>query len=187
MRQEIRLSGFGGQGIVLAGVILGKAASIYENKFAVHTQSYGPAARGGACKSDVIIGDDAVRYPKVRDSDVLVAFSQIAYDKYKKQIHDAGGTLIINSDLVDMAEEDMTYYKKNNITVFEVNAMKIATELGAEIAVNMVMLGVLSAVTDVVSKGSLLKAIKSSMPVNRQELNLAAVNTGFEAGAKLKK
>src|SRR3989338_10491366 len=105
MRLEVRFAGFGGQGIVLSGVILGKAASIYENKFAVQTQSYGPESRGGAACSEVIISDIEIYYPKAIDSNILVAMSQTAYDRFKKNVQ-YNGKILIDPDLITISPED---------------------------------------------------------------------------------
>jgi 2-oxoglutarate ferredoxin oxidoreductase subunit gamma len=174
-RSEVRLGGFGGQGIVLAGFILGKAAAIYEKKEAVQTQSYGPEARGGACHADVVISDEDINYPMGTVPDVLVLMSQDAYNQYGNKI--AGDTiLIVDEDLVDVS----TFSKKNRI--FKAPATKIAEELGKRIVANIVMLGFLTAVWDVVSHDAMKKSILDSVPKGTEELNIEAFEKGFKYG-----
>ncbi|MDD3472463.1 MAG: 2-oxoacid:acceptor oxidoreductase family protein, partial [Syntrophaceae bacterium] len=117
-KYEVRLAGFGGQGIILAGHILGKAASLFEKKNAVFTQSYGPEARGGSCSADVVISDETIHYPKVIEPDVLVLMSQGALGTYGNSIKD-GGILILDEDLVSLMEEP------SGLTVYRAPATRI--------------------------------------------------------------
>lgn len=186
MRYEIRLSGFGGQGVILAGVVLGKAAALFDDKEVVQTQSYGPAARGGACKSDVIIGDERIRYPRINNADTLVALSQTAFDKFKTKINDGGGNVIVDSAMVDVTDDDRKYFNSNNIKLYQVGALETAEELGAKIAANMVIDGAVCAITDVISKDALIKSVKSTVPKSKLDLNIKAVERGYELGKKEK-
>jgi 2-oxoglutarate ferredoxin oxidoreductase subunit gamma len=175
-RQEVRLSGFGGQGIILAGHILGKAVALFEGKNAVFTQSYGPEARGGACNADVIISEGPIHYPKVTRPDVLVFMSEEA-----KATHgDMTGPetiVIIDEDLVRV--EDL---RERPHRLFSVPATRIAEVLGRRMVANIVMLGYLSSVTRVAGYESLKKAILSSVPKGTEELNSKAFERGFQYG-----
>lgn len=174
-RHEIRLSGYGGQGILLAGYILGQAASIHEKKNAVFIQNYGPEARGGACCADVVISDDPVRYPYIGTPSILVAMSQTAYDKYLPA--DPQNTLVI-------IEEELVKPKAvKGAKVLAFSPRRIAEEeLGRATVANIVMLGMLTAVTGVVSPEAMKKSILSSVPRNTEELNLKAFERGYQYG-----
>jgi 2-oxoglutarate ferredoxin oxidoreductase subunit gamma len=167
-RQEVRLSGFGGQGIVLAGNILGKAVVLHEGRNAVFTQSYGPEARGGACSADVVLSGEIIHYPKVSSPDVLVFMSEEAKNTYGKKI-EKGTTVIYDEDLVQAGDLD-----KQVPRVFSVPATRFAEELGRKMVANIVMLGFLAAVTDVVKHDSLKKAVLSSVPNGTEALNTSA-------------
>ena len=172
-RYELRFSGAGGQGLILAGVIMAEAASIYEGKQAVQSQSYGPEARGGASKSEVIISDKPIDYPKATKVDALLALTQEACDKY---VHDlkAGGVLLLDSDLVKrMPEGDF------NITKFPIiNTAK--NEVGREIVANIVALGAMVALSGVVSRANAEKAVLARVPEAFVELNKKAFILGYE-------
>ena len=171
MRQEIQLAGFGGQGIILAGFVLGRAASIYDGKEAVFTQSYGPEARGGACAAEVVISNAPIDYPLVTRPDLVVCMSQEAYSKYGVALAD-GGELIIDSDLVEAGSNGIK----------RLPAMRLATDLGNRMAANVVMLGFLASVTDVVSRDALEKSVRETVKPRLLELNMSALKTGFEYG-----
>ena len=171
MRTEIRFSGFGGQGIILAAVILGRAAVMYDNKYAVQTQVYGPEARGGASMSAVIIDDEPILYPKVTNPDIFVIMSQEGYEKYGVQ---AGpqAVMLVDSSLV---------HSRPSCRYIEVPATQEAREtLGRDIVANIVMLGALVAATGVVSREAIEKAILDSVPKGTESLNLKAMKKGFE-------
>ncbi|MFW9981922.1 MAG: 2-oxoacid:acceptor oxidoreductase family protein [Candidatus Thorarchaeota archaeon] len=136
MRAEIRIAGTGGMGVVLAGVILGHAAVVYGGLEAVQSQSYGAEARGTAAKSEVIISDQPIKYPKVRESDYFVVMSQKALDMYLESTK-KGSVVIVDPDLVK------TEKMKGNYEIVEVHAMKTADKLGLRMVSNMVMLGAL--------------------------------------------
>ena len=172
-RYELRFSGAGGQGLILAGVIMAEAASIFDGKQAVQSQSYGPEARGGASKSEVIISDSPIDYPKATVVDALLALTQEACDKYSHDLKD-GGVLLIDSDLV-------TREPKGNFKVTKFNITNTAkNEVGREIVTNIVALGAMVALTGVVSKESAEKAVLSRVPEAFLELNKKAFNLGFE-------
>jgi 2-oxoglutarate ferredoxin oxidoreductase subunit gamma len=167
---QVRFGGFGGQGIVLAGTLLGKAASLYDGKEAVFTQAYGPEARGGACRADVIVSDEPVDYPFVTQPDVLAAMFQEAYVKFHGDLQ-PDGLLIVEQDLVT-PEEDRS--------AVALPATRIAEELGNRIVANVVVLGMLVAQTGVVSRHSVEEAIRNTLKPSSVELNLRAFTAGFE-------
>ncbi len=172
-RYEIRFSGAGGQGLILAGVIMAEAASIYDGKQAVQSQSYGPEARGGASKSEVIISDETIDYPKATVVDALLALTQEACDKYSHDLKD-GGVLLVDSDLV-------TKMPAGNFKVVSFPIINTAkNEVGREIVANIVALGAIVALTGVVSKESAEKAVLSRVPEAFLELNKKAFNLGYE-------
>lgn len=166
MRTEIQLAGFGGQGIVLSGLILGEAA-ILDGLNAVQTQSYGPESRGGAARSDVIISNMGIDYPKVVSPNVLVTLSQPAYDKYHSLISEKG-LLIVDADLVE-----------SEASALRVPFSKLADELGRRIVANVIMLGTLAKVSECVSRESLERAVLRNIPKGTEELNLKALAAGF--------
>ncbi len=172
-RYEIRFSGAGGQGLILAGVIMAEAASIYDGIQAVQSQSYGPEARGGASKSEVIISDSTIDYPKVTQCDALLALTQEACDKYSHDLKE-GGVLLIDSDLVLREPAGNFKVTKFNIT----NTAK--NEIGREIVTNIVALGAMVALTGVVTKESAEKAVLARVPEAFIELNKKAFQLGFD-------
>jgi 2-oxoglutarate ferredoxin oxidoreductase subunit gamma len=178
LQQEVRLGGFGGQGIVLAGHILGKAATLFDKKNAVFTQSYGPEARGGSCSADVVISDNLIHYPKVRCPDVLVVMSQGALHTYGGLIR-KGGVLIIDEDLVTLDKEP------EGLTVYKVPCTRIAEEMGRKIVANIVMLGAVAALAGVSSYESLRESVLSSIPPGTEELNMGAFDRGYEHAKSL--
>ena len=172
-RYEIRFSGAGGQGLITAGIILAEAASIIEGKNAVQSQSYGPEARGGASKSEVIISDEPIDYPKATIVDACLAMTQEAADKYANGIK-PGGVLLLDSDFAPNAPE-------GDFKIYKMPIMRTAKdEIGREIVANVVALGAMIALTDVVSREAGLKAVLSKVPKAFLELNEKAYNAGFE-------
>lgn len=168
---QIRFGGVGGQGIVLAGRLLGKAAALFDGKDAVCTQSYGPEARGGASRSDVVISDDTVDYPFVIAADVLAVFFQEAYVMFRSGLR-PGGLLLVDDDLVNPRDEKENFHS--------VPATRIAEELGTKMAANVVMLGYLISATDVVSRESVEKAIRTTIKPKIIDFNLKALDTGMK-------
>ena len=180
MRIEIRVAGYGGQGIIRAGLMLAMAACLYDKikKNAVQTQSYGPEARGGACKSEVVISDREIDFPKVIEPDVLIVMSQEAYNTYVDTVK-KGGTLLLDSDLVP--KEKVT----SHIRVFKVPATKIAEEVGKTLVANVVMLGALTSITNLVSAKSMKKSVLNAIPRGTEKLNLEAFKRGYDYGKRL--
>lgn len=177
-KQEIRLAGFGGQGIILSGHILGKAAALFEKKEAVFTQSYGPEARGGSCSADVVISDSTIHYPKVGKPDILVLMSQGAFTTYGGSIS-SKGMMIIDADLVHVDREP------EQASVYRVPFTRMAERLGKTIVANIVMLGALAALGRVTSYESMKQSVLSSIPRGTEELNIAAFDKGYEYGRHL--
>lgn len=172
-RYEIRFSGAGGQGLITAGIILAEAASIIEGRHAVQSQSYGPEARGGASKSEVIIGEGPIDYPKATIVDACLAMTQEAADKYAVGIKD-GGLLLIDTDFVPNPP-------KGNYTVYDMPIMRTAkTEVGREIVANVIALGAMIALTDVVKRESGEEAVLRRVPEAFRDLNKKAYSLGFE-------
>ena len=167
---QVRFGGFGGQGIILAGSLLGKAASLYGGKEAVFTQAYGPEARGGACRADVIISDEPVGYPYVSQPDILAIMFQEAYVNFGSELK-PGGVLIVEQDLVTPDIE--------KAPALALPATRIATDLGNRIVANVVLLGFLVAVTGVVSPDAIEQAIRSTIKEKALDLNLRAFAAGM--------
>jgi 2-oxoglutarate ferredoxin oxidoreductase subunit gamma len=175
---EIRFAGFGGQGIIRSGIIIGKAVSIFDKRFATMNQSFGPEARGGACSAQVVVSGQRVLYPYVTRPNVLVAMSQEAYSKYEPELRE-GGLLIIDQDLVKPGPI------RKGITLYGVPATRIAEELGNRIIANVAMLGFFTAVTGVVSAGAMKEALPTLVPERFVDLNLKAFDEGYRCGQQL--
>ena len=180
MRLEIRVAGFGGQGIVRAGLMLAMAACIHGDKNAVQTQSYGPESRGGACKSEVVISDEEIDFPKVLEPDVLIAMSQEAYNTYVDTVK-KGGTILLDLDLVQKQKARL------GTRVFRVPATRIAEELGKTIVANVVMLGAFASTTRLMRAETLKKSVFDNVPKRSEKLNLAAFEKGYNYGKTLLK
>lgn len=171
MKTEIRLAGTGGQGVILASVILAEAAGVHEGRFVVQTQSYGPEARGGASRADVIIADEPILYPKCRKLDVLVCLSQLAAEKYFEDLK-VRGTAIIDSFYVRECPREGAICVPMTETA--------RTELGRELFTNIVMLGVLARITRAVKLESLEKAVANRAPAKTLDLNKKALALGWQ-------
>jgi 2-oxoglutarate ferredoxin oxidoreductase subunit gamma len=178
-KHEVRIAGMGGQGVVTAGYILGKSACLHDGKNAIMSQSYGPEARGGACKSEVVISDGEIDYPKVVQPSVFVVISQEAYSRYCDDICE-GGTIILDEDLVTPGE------MKEGVRYFRVPATRIAEQLGNKVVANVVMLGAFQGLTGIVSMDSVKKAVTEMWP-RFTELNIRALERGRESGERLLK
>ncbi|MEM3580484.1 MAG: 2-oxoacid:ferredoxin oxidoreductase subunit gamma, partial [Candidatus Bathyarchaeia archaeon] len=170
-------AGFGGQGIIKSGIMVATAACIYGGKHAVQTQSYGPESRGGACRSEVVIADDEIDFPKVTEPDILVVMSQHAYNEYAETVK-KGGTIILDPDMIPNESEI------EGVKVFRVPATRMAEELGRRIVANVVMLGAFAAITGIVDREALKESIKANVPRGTEELNLKAFEIGYEYGKK---
>lgn len=177
-RYEIRLSGSGGQGLILAGQVLAEAAAIYDDNNATQSQSYGPEARGGASRSDVIIADEEIDYPKATHIDLLLAFTQEACDKYISDLKTEGILLIDSTGVTKIPEGG-----------FEVHAFPmtdIATqEMGRAVVANILALGLIAGLSKVVSPAAMEQAIRARVPKGSEELNLKAFRKGLEMTEKI--
>ena len=172
---EIRFSGFGGQGIILSGYISGKAASLHDDRNATLSQSYGPESRGGACSAQLIVSDDEILYPHLTRPDVLIAMSQLAYEKYRDELV-SGGLLLVDESLVDPGE------LRPDVRTFMIPATGLAGELGRKIVANIVMLGFFTALSEAISEEGMREAILGSVPPGTEELNKNAFEAGLSHG-----
>jgi len=168
---EVRIAGFGGQGVVLAGVLLGQAA-LNDGRYAVQNQSYGAEARGGAARSEIIIADEPVIYPEVVAPNVMAVMSQAALDRYFEDFQ-SDGTLIVDADLVERIPEHLNASVRRG--QFAETADK---DLGKPIVANMIMLGFLAESTGVVTPDALTDAVRSGVPKGTEDLNLSAIERG---------
>jgi 2-oxoglutarate ferredoxin oxidoreductase subunit gamma len=172
---EIRIAGFGGQGVILSAIVLGKATSIVQGAFATMTQNFGPEARGGACSAQLILSDSPILYPYVTRPDILVVMSQEAYVRFVPELKD-GGILIVEQDLVRVSDLG------RGIQVYGVPATRIAEALGKRIVLNSVMVGFFTALTNLLDPDAVGKAVADSVPTSFRELNLKAFEKGLEYG-----
>ncbi|MCX5800419.1 MAG: 2-oxoacid:acceptor oxidoreductase family protein [Candidatus Eisenbacteria bacterium] len=178
-RTELRFAGFGGQGIISAGYIVGKAASIYDKRQATLTQSYGPESRGGACSAGVVVSDTTVHYPHPVKPTVLVVMSQEACTKFESQLPD-GAVMLIDEDLVKPLRLN------KSVEIYGVKATRIAETLGKKIVANIVMLGFFTAVTKIVTLEAMKQAISTTVPPGTTDLNLAAMKQGYDHGLQVR-
>jgi 2-oxoglutarate ferredoxin oxidoreductase subunit gamma len=178
MFSEIRIAGFGGQGVILAAAVIGKAAAIFQGAYATMTQAFGPEARGGSSSAQVILSSDPILYPYVTRPDILVVMSQEAFTKFAPELK-PGGLLIIEQELVRVDKIP------NGVRAFGVPATRLAEELGRKVVLNIVMVGFFGAVSKLLDQDSLRKAVADSVPPAMQKLNLAAFDKGFEFGQQL--
>ena len=172
---EIRIAGFGGQGVILSAIVLGKAASIYQGAFATMTQNFGPEARGGACSAQLVLSDSPILYPYVTHPDIMVVMSQEAYVRFGSELKE-GGIMIVEQDLVRVSD------LSKGIQVYSVPATRIAEELGKRMVLNSVMVGFFTAITQLLDTDAVRKAVADSVPPSSRELNLKAFEKGLEYG-----
>lgn len=172
---DIRFSGFGGQGVIRCSLITGKAISLFDNKHAAMTQSFGPEARGGACSSQLVISENRVLYPYIVKAEILVAMSQEAYSTYEPQMCD-DGILIIDEDLVKPMPT------RADIMRFAVPATRMAEQLGNRIFANLIMLGFFTVITKVVSPQAMKKALPGLVPDRFLDINITAFDKGYAHG-----
>ena len=169
-------SGSGGQGVITAAIIVAEAAVLYENLIAVQSQSYGPEARGGAARSDVIISDSEIRFPKVIQPNVLICLTQKAYNSYFPIIR-PGGLLITDTRFVKT--ERKVDARQRELPMYET----VMEKIGKPIVLNICMIGALMGLIDIVQKDSILKVLKTRIPENFLTMNKEALNLGIELGA----
>ena len=177
---EIRVAGFGGQGVILSAILLGKAASIYQGAYATMTQNFGPEARGGACSAQLVLSDSPILYPYITQPDILVVMSQEAYVRFGPELKD-GGILIVEQDLVRVADLEVPGHNKE-LRVYSIPATRIAEELGKRMVLNSVMVGFFTAVTHLLDPEAVRKAVADSVPPSFLDLNVKAFEKGFEYG-----
>ncbi len=182
MRKDIRIAGFGGQGVLMCGIIIAKAASLYDNNYAVQTQSYGPEARGGASRTEVVVSDEQIDYPKVDNPQIFVAMSHEALIKYIDDIQEEA-ILLIDPDLVYQEEiQDIINNKK--LQVYHSRATETAEEvIGKKIVANIVMLGSFVESTGLITEDAAKQSILDSVPKGTEEINMKA----FDEGKKILK
>jgi 2-oxoglutarate ferredoxin oxidoreductase subunit gamma len=174
-RYEIRLSGSGGQGLVLGGVILAEALGVYEGKNVTQSQSYGPEARGGASRSDVVVADGEIYYPKATEPDLLLCLTQESCDQYYPQLKE-GGILIVDSDKVRQLPATKTYSLPFIRTAKD--------QVGTPVVANVVSIAAVAGITGLCSKESILKAVLARAPRGTEDKNKMACELGYEMGVK---
>ncbi len=172
---EIRVAGFGGQGVILSAIVLGKAASIYQGAYATMTQNFGPEARGGACSAQLLLSGEPILYPYVTQPDIMVVMSQEAYTRFVPELKE-GGILIVEQDLVRVTD------LPRQTRVYSCPATRLAEELGKRMVLNSVMVGFFTAVTRLLDPDAVRKAVEDSVPASFRDLNLKAFASGYEYG-----
>jgi 2-oxoglutarate ferredoxin oxidoreductase subunit gamma len=172
MRTEIKIGGFGGQGVILSGYIIGRAASIFNNKHSTMIQSFGPEARGSACSVQLIIAHEPIDYPYIISPSIMVVMSQEAYTKFSPELT-SGGLLITEEELVNPIN------LRKDIKHYSIPATRIAEELGKKMVLNIVMMGFTTAVTKLITKEAMQKAVEISVPKGTEQLNLKAFDLGY--------
>ncbi len=175
---EIKIGGLGGQGVILGGIIIGKAAALFDEKHSCLTQAFGPEARGSACSAQVVVDDEPIMYPYVHHPHIMVAMSQDAFTKFSPELRE-DGTLLIEQELVN------TTGLPDGVKVYGIPATRIAEELGRKMVLNIVMVGFFTAVTGLVSEKAAREAVADSVPPNTIDLNMKAFDRGYEYGKKL--
>lgn len=178
MLKELRIAGFGGQGVILSANVIGRATTLYESNFATMIQSFGPEARGGAASATLILSDEAILYPYVSHPDILVVMSQEAYTRFTPELK-PGGILLVEQDLVHLDNA------ADGKCVHSIPATRIAEALGKKMVLNVVMTGFLCATGQVVSYESCRKAVSDLVPARFRDLNLEAFEKGHEFGMTL--
>lgn len=169
---EIRVTGYGGQGVVLSGYIIGRAVTIYDDKNATMTQTFGPEARGSACSISMIISPDPIYYPYVTSPNILIVMSPEGYTKHYPGVTD-NAIIIVEEDIVHPGKI------KDTQTLYTCPATRIAEELGRRLVLNVVMLGFFTGATELISEEAMRKSIEASVPEGTQKLNLTAFNNGY--------
>ncbi|MFH1223141.1 MAG: 2-oxoacid:acceptor oxidoreductase family protein [Pseudomonadota bacterium] len=174
---EIRISGYGGQGVILSGMVIGKAAALYEDKFSSLAQAFGPEARGSSCSAQVIVSDTKILYPYLVNSDILVSMSQEAFRKFSPELKKTSGILVYENELVK--PEGLS----SSVKTFGIPATRIAEEkLGKNIFLNIVMVGFFTAVTDIIKEDNAKRSVSSLVPPHTVEQNLKAFDLGYSYG-----
>jgi 2-oxoglutarate ferredoxin oxidoreductase subunit gamma len=170
-RTEIRVTGYGGQGVVLCAYIIGRSHAVNAGQHATMIQSFGPEARGSACSATLVLSDEEILYPYIRRPDIFVAMSGEGYDKHREELKPKG-VLIYEKDLVP------TRLKKGQSS-FGISSTRIAETLGRSLVQNIVMLGFFAAVSKLVPRDQVREAVEASVPRGTEELNLKAFDAGW--------
>jgi 2-oxoglutarate ferredoxin oxidoreductase subunit gamma len=178
-KTEIRVGGLGGQGVILCGLIIGRAAAIYSGKHATLIQSFGPEARGSACSAQVTIADDPIGYPYVTNPDILVVMSLDAYTQFAPQVK-PGGLLLYENELIKAGER-----LPAAVRALGVPATRFAEELGRRLVLNIVMVGFFAGTTGLLEFGAVERAVRDSVPRGTEDLNLRALRKGHEYGLEV--
>ena len=174
MRKEIKLAGFGGQGIILMGVLLAKAAGYYEDQEIAQTQSYGPEARGGACRAEVVISDETIDYTKTLNPDILIAMSQLALDTYINEVDPETTSVFVDETLVEKVPASIAH-------LYRIPATTLAEEkCGTKMVANTVMLTAMVKMTEVISVEALQSAITEQLALKMRDVNLIAFETALD-------
>ena len=176
--REIRIAGFGGQGIILSGYIIGKAAAIFDNKFSTLIQSFGPEARGSSCSAQLIISDEQILYPYLVQPQIAILLSRDAYERFSPELK-TGGIMLVEKDLVTPGKIPA------GVQCFAIPATRLAEEMGRKIVMNIITVGFFAATTGVTSYEATRKAVETSVPEGTEEMNLKAFETGYNYGMDL--
>ena len=171
----IRIAGFGGQGVILAAMVIGKAAAIHDGKFATLTQNFGPEARGSVCSAQLIVSDEPILYPYLKQPDILVVMSQETYTRFRSDLK-PGGLLLYEEDLIHVD------HTTQGIHHYGIPATRFAEELGRKLVLNMVMVGFVTSLAEPATPPAVRKAIVESVPKGTENLNLAAFEKGLGFG-----
>ena len=174
-RKEIRICGFGGQGVIKMAQVIGEATAIHENKYSTLNQSFGPEARGGSCSATLVIDEKRVDYPYISNPELMIAMSQQAYEKYEPEVLETG-TIIIEEELVEPGKTRGTQ------KIYAIPATRFAEEIGHKIVLNIIMIGFFAAITDIASVDSLRESVKTNVPSGTIELNMQAFEKGYDFG-----
>jgi len=178
-RSRLVFSGSGGQGVITAAIILAKAAAIFENKNAIQSQSYGAAARGGATRTDIIISDSEINFPKVVQPNILVSLTQESYNKFSPIIR-PGGLLLVDSKYVTIAKKvDAKHF---SLPMFD----SVMEKIGKPIVFNICMLGTLIGISELIKPASILKVLETTIPEDFMEMNKKALDMGMKMGREAK-
>jgi 2-oxoglutarate ferredoxin oxidoreductase subunit gamma len=169
---EIRFAGFGGQGVILAASVVGKAATLHQNLYATMCQNFGPESRGGACSAQLLISTDPILYPYVTQTDILAVMSQEAYFKFAGELK-PNGLMIVEEDLVRISDLPA------ETRVYGIPATRLAEEIGKKVVLNMVMVGAFTAITKLLEPDSVRRAVADSVPGHLRDVNLRAFDAGF--------
>ncbi len=175
---EIRIAGFGGQGIILAGYIIGKAAAIFDNKFSTLIQSFGPEARGSSCSAQLLISESQILYPYLVQPNISIILSRDAFERFGGELK-PGGTMLVEKDLVQPDKVP------KGVKLFAIPATRLAEEMGRKIVMNIITVGFFAATTGITSHEASREAVESSVPPGTEEINLKAFETGYEYGKQL--